>query len=73
MQTSMLSPKKLSPLIDSNKMSMFNNIKEFFSEDEWNAISSAMRDYADYGEDEANVADSIDSKISNLYKLMETK
>ena len=54
-------------------MSMFNNIKEFFSEDEWNAISSAMRDYADYGEDEANVADSIDSKISNLYKLMETK
>ena len=36
---------------------------------EWDAISSAMKDYADYGSEEANVADSIDAKISAIFRL----
>ena len=28
-----------------------------------------MKDYADYGDEEANIADSIDAKISAIYNL----
>jgi len=45
--------------------------KQLFTDNEWDAISSAMRDYADYGDDEAALADSIDAKISAIYKLTE--
>jgi len=45
--------------------------KQLFTDCEWDAISSAMRDYADYGDDEAALADSIDAKISAIYKLTE--
>jgi hypothetical protein len=43
--------------------------KQLFTDVEWDAISSAMKDYADYGDDEANIADSIDAKISTIYRL----
>ena len=43
--------------------------KQLFTEMEWDAISSAMKDYADYGSEEANVADSIDAKISAIFRL----
>ena len=43
--------------------------KQLFTDAEWDAISSAMKDYADYGDDEANIADSIDTKISTIFKL----
>ena len=36
--------------------------KQLFTDAEWDAISSAMKDYADYGDEEANIADSIDAK-----------
>ena len=45
--------------------------KQLFTDAEWDAISSAMKDYADYGDEEANIADSIDAKISAIYNLTE--
>tara|TARA_B100002019_G_scaffold225154_1_gene198156 strand:- start:106 stop:285 length:180 start_codon:yes stop_codon:yes gene_type:complete len=45
--------------------------KQLFTDVEWDAISSAMKDYADYGDEEANIADSIDAKISTIYRLTE--
>jgi hypothetical protein len=44
-----------------------NNIKEFFTDAEWDAIESALNDYADYGDEEANLVDSIQSKLSVLF------
>ena len=43
--------------------------KQLFTDAEWDAISSAMKDYADYGDEEANIADSIDAKIATIYRL----
>ena len=43
--------------------------KQLFTDMEWDAISSAMKDYADYGDEEANVADSIDAKIATIFRL----
>ena len=37
----------------------------------WDAISSAMADYADYGDEEATIADEIDAKISTIFRLTE--
>ena len=45
--------------------------KQLFTDDEWDAISSAMKDYADYGDEEATIADSIDAKISAIFRLTE--
>ena len=42
-------------------------IQNFFTDDEWSAIESAMRDYADYGDEESDIADSIQSKIFTLF------
>ena len=43
--------------------------KQLFTDDEWDAICSAMKDYADYGDEEAAIADSIDAKITAIYNL----
>ena len=43
--------------------------KQLFTDAEWDAISSALNDYQDYGDEEANIADSIDVKISAIYNL----
>ena len=45
--------------------------KQLFTDCEWDAICSAMKDYADYGDEESNIADSIDAKISTIYRLTE--
>ena len=45
--------------------------KQLFTDAEWDAISSALNDYQDYGTEEANLADSIQSKISTIYRLTE--
>ena len=45
--------------------------KQLFTDSEWDAISSAMGDYQDYGDDEAMIADSIQSKISTIFRLTE--
>ena len=43
-------------------------IKGFFSNDEWDAIDSALCDYQDYGEKESNLASSVGNKIYELFK-----
>ena len=43
-------------------------IQDFFTEAEWSAIESAMNDYADYGNEESNLADSISSKLFTLFQ-----
>ena len=43
--------------------------RQLFTDCEWDAISSAMKDYADYGDEEATIADSIDAKISAIFNL----
>ena len=43
--------------------------KQLFTDDEWDAICSAMKDYADYGDEESNIADSIDAKINTIFRL----
>lgn len=48
-------------------MSMFNNVKEIFTEDEWNAIYDAMADYQDHGENETELAYTIQAKITELF------
>ena len=45
--------------------------KGLFTDSEWDAISSALNDYQDYGTEEANLADSIQLKISTIYRLTE--
>ena len=59
--------RKLSPLIDTNKMSMLNNIREFFTEDEWNAIYDSLADYQDHGETETELSYAIQTKITTLF------
>jgi hypothetical protein len=48
-------------------MSMYNNVKEFFTEDEWNAIYDALADYQDHGETETELSYSAQSKITELF------
>ena len=43
--------------------------KQLFTDAEWDAISSALEDYQDYGDEEAAIADSIQEKIATIYKL----
>ena len=47
-----------------------NLVREFFTEDEWNAIDSALADYQDYGDKEAELMNSIGNK---MYELFNTK
>jgi hypothetical protein len=42
-------------------------ISEFFTETEWEAISSAMSDFSDYGDTESEIANDIQSKIFHLF------
>lgn len=63
----MLSQRKLSHLTESNTMSLRNNLKDIFTEDEWNAIYDAMADYQDHGEEETELSYSVQSKITELF------
>ena len=45
--------------------------KQLFTDAEWDAIDSALNDYQDYGTEEANLADSIQLKISTIFRLTE--
>ena len=44
-----------------------NIIRNFFTEDEWNAIDSALSDYQDYGEIESELASSVHTKMYQLF------
>jgi len=43
-------------------------IKSFFTNDEWDAIDSALSDFQDYGERESELNDSVGRKIYELFK-----
>ena len=43
--------------------------KQLFTDVEWDAISSAMGDYSDYGDEEASIANMIQTKIARIYEL----
>ena len=47
-----------------------NLIRNFFTEDEWNAIDSALAYYQDYGEKETELMNSVGDK---MYKLFNPK
>ena len=57
-------------MLNDQKTSAFI-YKQLFTDSEWDAISSALNDYQDYGTEEANLADSIQLKISTIYRLTE--
>lgn len=44
-------------------------LREMFTDSQWDAISSALKDYADYGDEEATIADEIDAKIYSIFTL----
>ena len=43
-------------------------IRSFFTEDEWNAIDSALADYQDYGETESELMSSIGDKMYQMFQ-----
>ena len=43
-------------------------IRSFFTESEWDAIDSALADYQDYGETEAELMSSIGDKMYEMFK-----
>jgi|ETNmetMinimDraft_21_1059911.scaffolds.fasta_scaffold21232_4 hypothetical protein len=43
-------------------------IKGFFSEMEWDAIYSALAEFQDHGDEECNIASSINHRIYELFK-----
>ena len=43
--------------------------RQLFTDAEWDAISSALKDYSDYGDEESDIADSIDAKINTIFRL----
>ncbi len=42
--------------------------RKMFTDAQWDAISSAMKDFADHGEEEATIADEIESKIFSIFR-----
>ena len=64
-------PRKCTPYVITNldKMQTENlqSVRDFFTEDEWNAIDSALADYQDYGDKEAELMSSIGDKMYNLF------
>jgi hypothetical protein len=43
------------------------SIKEFFTNEEWDAIYEAMSEFQDHGDCESDLTDSVQSKISKLF------
>jgi len=43
--------------------------RQLFTDAEWDAITSALKDYSDYGDEEAEIANSIDTKINTIFRL----
>ena len=43
------------------------SIKEFFTNEEWDAIYEAMSEFQYHGEEQSDLTDSVQSKISKLF------
>lgn len=48
-------------------MTDIQGIKEFFTNEEWDAIYEAMSEYQDHGDEESDMTDSVQSKITKLF------
>jgi len=55
--------------MNNNQQLSASVYRQLFTDAEWDAISSALKDYADYGDEEATIADSIDAKINTIFRL----
>ena len=42
--------------------------RDYFTDEEWDAIDQAMGDFQDYGDEQAEYADSIRHKIGMLFR-----
>ena len=42
-------------------------VRDFFTENEWDAIDSALADYQDYGDQETDLMNSIADKMQMLF------
>ena len=42
-------------------------VRDFFTENEWDAIDSALSDYQDYGDQETDLMNSIADKMQQLF------
>lgn len=42
-------------------------IRNFFTEDQWDAIYAAMADYQDHGEEESDLSRQVTSKMQDLF------
>ena len=62
-----MKPKQQNKMTDQQMSATI--YKQLFTDSEWDAISSALNDYQDYGDDEAMIVDSIQAKIATIYKL----
>ena len=45
----------------------YTTVQNFFTEDEWDAIDSALADYQDYGQKETELMNSIGDKMYALF------
>ena len=48
---------------------MLETVRNFFTDDEWDAIEHSLADYQDYGDNEAELASQIDSKMDRLFNI----
>ena len=58
-------------MMNNNQQLSASVYRNLFTDSEWDAITSALKDYADYGDEEATIADSIDAKITRIFQLTE--
>ena len=56
-------------MMNNNQQLSAQVYRQLFTDVEWDAICSALKDYADYGDEEATIADSIDAKITRIFQL----
>ena len=52
---------------------MLETVRNFFTDDEWNAIEHSLVDYQDYGDNEAELVSQIDYKIYRLFNTNSLK
>ena len=56
-------------MMNNNQQLSANIYRQLFTDDQWDAIDSALSDYADYGDSEADIASEIKAKIFTIFNL----
>ncbi len=59
---------KMQTMTRDYSFEQLQTIKSFFTNDEWDAIDSALSDYQDYGDKESELASTIGNKLYQLFK-----